>query len=433
MSVKSIREFTIPNTYSIENAVLGCLIDNSHFMRDAERVLNDDSFADNKNRELWSAMRGMYARGEQIAEYTLIGKTDIQHLTSNIIPQCRGTEAMSEVYRKLDALHQASLKRRAYFTGLQILQASSGEQSVEEIAGMADEYTKAVNAVAKVDEVVSVADAVNQFAEILEHREAMAKEGKPLRVKTSFPALDFVTFGGFARGNLVILAARPSVGKTAIMLQMARTATMTDTPALVFSLEMTNAELVQRMVSASNELPPYKLAKGEIDWQAFNDATGKFVHLPLYFDDTCGTLDDIMNKIATSAKQGRCGIAFIDYLGLISFRDSNKSTYQQITEATKRLKRLAKDCRIPIVLLCQLNRDMSKEGREPQLHDLRDSGSIEQDADIVLMLDREITTDEDNGHRVRMFIRKNRQGQAGGRIDLEADEFFCNFTQVGTN
>jgi len=429
MKINSIKEYEVPSTYQFENGLLGCLIDNPEYICEARKRLEDDCFADENNKKLWRVLNDMDTTGKDISMTTVYPVADAQHFQKNILPHCLGTEGVTEIFDKIDALWTASSKRRAYFASTELLKLASGIGSVQQIYDIMHTYVERVNNAVKTDDTIIVGTAVNHYAETLEKRQKDVAAGKCLRVPTSFKNLDFLTYGGFANGNLIILAARPSVGKTGVMLQMARDAALKGLPALVFSLEMTNDELVQRMVTAVSGIEPFALAAGKVDWTAFDKACGRFADAPLWFNDKANKLDDIVAKITSASRQGNCSVAFIDYLGLISYREDGRSLYQQVTDCTKRLKRLAKDCDIPIVLLCQLNRDMCKEEREPKLHDLRDSGSIEQDADIVLMLDRELT-DRMDAKLVRMFVRKNRQGQVGDKLVLEADTFFTNFYET---
>lgn len=431
MKTNSIREYDIPATYAFENELIAALIDNPQYIIEARKRIDADCFADANNRNLWNILLDMDNAGKEISLPIIYPMADAQHFQNCIIPHSEGVAPVTEVFGKIDALWTAAMKRKAYFASVDLLQLASGSGQIQAIFDIMHDYTEKISAAERDTDTIKVDEAVNEYAQTLEKRQADMQAGKRLRIPTSFPNLDFLTYGGFAKGNLVILAARPSVGKTGVMLQMARTAAGLGCPALVFSLEMSNNELVQRMLTAVSGLEPYALANGKVDWTDFDKAAGRFTNAPLWLNDKTGSLDEIIQKITTASRQGECSIAYIDYLGLISYRDNNKSIYQQVTECTKRLKRLAKDCEIPIVLLCQLNRDMSKEGREPQLHDLRDSGSIEQDADIVLMLDRELSDDDTISHNVRMFVRKNRQGQVGKCLILEADAYFTNFTDTG--
>lgn len=420
-------------TFAAENALLGAIVANPHLLSEVRRIVTASAFSDTANINLWTLLCNMDDAGEEISLESVYPKTNAKHFTQNITPALF-SRTLTEMLAAANNLTAAAAKRRTYFTAIDLLQKTAGEATPGEIIATLGELTRDLQQQVPGSSTKAIADVITEFGEVLEKRQKDVKAGRALRVPTSFPQLDWLTYGGFCTGNLVILAARPSVGKTAIMLQMARAAASSNIPALIFSLEMTNTELAQRMAVSTGYMNSYDIARGAIDWTMFEKATGKFADAPLWLNDNTFTLDDICTEIHRASRAGKCGIAYIDYLGLISFTDGGKSLYQQVTDATKRLKRLAKECDIPVVLLCQLNRDMSKEGRAPQLHDLRDSGSIEQDADIVLMLQRDLTLtapDQPN-RRAQMFVRKNRQGRVGDCITLEADTTFTNFTEIPT-
>ena len=205
---------------------------------------------------------------------------------------------------------------------------------------------------------------------------------------------------------------------------MAKSAAIAGKSVNLFNLEMTNTELAQRFLFSTGKLTPLQVARGEVVWRDFEDALGEFASKPIYLNDSASSDDEIISRITLNNQAGKCDIAFIDYLGLMQM--SSKSTLaQSIADVTKRLKQTAKACAIPIVLLCQLNRASESEKRTPQLFDLRDSGSIEQDADIVLMLEKSDTNEGD----VDMWVRKNRQGKAGEiKVEISSNDTFTAFT-----
>jgi replicative DNA helicase len=207
------------------------------------------------------------------------------------------------------------------------------------------------------------------------------------------------------------------------MLQMAMAAAKAGKSVNLYNLEMTNTELAQRMLFATGRLTPLQMARGEVEWRDFELASGEYAGRPLYLNDSVSTAEEIISRISLNALRGKCDIAFIDYLGLIQM-NSRLQLKEAIAEVTKRLKNVAKEYRIPIVLLCQLNRASASENRPPMMHDLRDSGAIEQDADIILMLERSA----ENEGEINMWVRKNRQGKAGDvKVELKANETFTAF------
>ena len=256
-----------------------------------------------------------------------------------------------------------------------------------------------------------VTSILNAYEDELQDR----ANGKIRRIPTGFHRLDKMTMGGWTNGNLIVMSARPSVGKSSIMCQMAVSASRAGFPVTVYSLEMPECDLAQRLLFATGYISDLDVFNDKklqsLDWNNLEMANKVYDNLPLWFNARLRTLDEICNDIVMQHQRGRCAIAFIDHLHIVSGPDSQLSTVQAITERTRRFKELAMNCGIPVVLLSQLNRLSDMENRPPELRDLRSSGSIEQDADIVLMLDRH--TKGLNDPRVDMWIRKSRNGLAG--------------------
>lgn len=426
----SLQEIPAPASYAAENALLGLLISNPVYMADARKVIAEDSFADPENGKIWSWLTERDDAGDEVTEISAFSELNSRHFIDNITRCFNGSAGVSEAHTAINAVANAAICRRAYNAGFEMMTTASQGQA-DAALGASRKFNDDTEAMLRDTETRRLDDAINDFAEVLTARQNAVRRGESLRVTTSFDTLDFYTYGGFARGNLVVMAARPSVGKTAVMLQMVRAASLAGSHVMVFSLEMTNAELIQRMIRSNSDMTGHQLAQGQVDWQKFEVSTGQFSDLPIWLNDRAVYFDDICTKILTAHRRGQCDAVYIDYLGLISYREKAVSVYAQVSEATRRLKQLAKACNVPIVLLCQLNRDMSKEGRAPQLHDLRDSGSIEQDADIVLMLERQISADADTSRQLNLYIRKNRQGEAGHCLHLWFDESFSNLSEVG--
>ena len=207
---------------------------------------------------------------------------------------------------------------------------------------------------------------------------------------------------------------------------MAREAANAGRNVNVYSLEMTNTEIAQRFLYATEMVTPSQIASADIDWQAFKLAAGQYASKPIYLSDSLFGEDEIIADIMLNIQSGRCNMVFIDYLGLVVYADTKSLLTTAISGFTKRLKQVALTYKIPIVLLCQLNRASASEKRPPQLFDLRDSGSIEQDADIVLMLERDAGSLD--GKDVNMWVRKNRQGSAGDiNVEIVGNDTFTLF------
>ena len=427
MNNVTISEYPLPDSYSTEIQIIADIISLPETIVDAERTITMDMFTDDACRDAYIALQKMAKDGMVIDLPSAFGKIDRGLIQKGVIPMMQNVGGAITALQHYVTLKDFHIKRKCYFKAMQLLMGSvdakvSAQDLIGEAGRFADNLRKEIDADKGTQHISAV---LNDLGEQVEELMKSRKEGKVLRVPTGFYSLDYATYGGFNAGNLVILAARPSVGKTAIMLQMAKAAAMHSKAVNLFNLEMTNTELAQRFLFSTELVTPVQMAKGEIEWNAFENASAQFSGKPIYLNDSASTADEIIARITLNAQAGKCDIAFIDYLGLISM-GSKAPLYQAIADTTKRLKQTAKACKIPIVLLCQLNRASASENRAPMLYDLRDSGSIEQDADIVLMLERASTSED--GRDVSMWIRKNRQGKAGDyKVDIEGNDTFTAF------
>ena len=426
----SISEYPLPDSLSTEIQVIADIVAFPETLREAERVINPSMFSDDKCRDAYVALRNMAKEGMIIDLPSSYSKIDRGLLINGVIPMMQNVGGALSAVQHYATLKDIDIKRKVYFKTIELLAGScdsktSSHELISKTGKFADELRKEMDAEKGMQHISQV---LHEVGEQLEALQKDRESGKILRVPTGFRELNYITYGGYEVGNLVILAARPSVGKTAVMLQMAKAAATAGKAANVFSLEMTNAEIARRfLTSESDKLNQWSMARGDVEWSAFEQAVGRLSAKPIYLNDSTRRFEDIVAKISLNAMSGKCDIAFIDYLGLIKFyKGSNLS--QAIAEVTGDLKALAKECKIPIVLLCQLNRSSASEKRPPEMHDLRDSGGIEQDADIILMLER--ATDDEDGREVNMWVRKNRQGKGGNyKIEIVANETYSAFTE----
>lgn len=417
---------SIPSTYQQELEVLARIIDRPLDIDYARKYLTAEMFNDDRTRKAWGVLIAMDDRREDISFSSVFPQLDGDFYTTLIplVMADSGGAALS-VPAAVNALITANTRRKAYLAGLEMIQTASGTSRPEELKRAAEEFIAYTNGIVQgEDDLVPLSDCVNDVAEQLQKMQKDIADGKRLRVPTSFRGLDFLTYGGFANGNLVILAARPSVGKTAVTLQMMEAAARSGIGVGLYSLEMTHREITQRMLCSTGEVDGYAMANARMEWEAFERAATRLNGLPVYVNDTSFSLEEVSMSIRRHARQGKIGAAYIDYLGLLEL-PSGRSRYEQVSDATRKLKLLAKMAGIPVVLLCQLNRASVADNRPPDLYDLRDSGSIEQDADIVLMLERSRKYE----NCIAMYIRKNRQGKTGYNIVLEINDNYTRFTE----
>lgn len=420
----TITEFPMPDPTPIEGRLLNSILADTNYLSDLQRIVKPEFFSSLENRKIWLTIVEMYRKGEHIDMTTVFPKVDRKNFIDNVMT-CEATYG-SGILQLGCSLMDTYVKREAYLQAVRILQCVEAGNSVEEVSTLFNDFSKDINDKLQDESAKSAVEVANELADDI-------MNGMMTRVPTPFDTLNYMTYGGFGSGNLVVLAARPSVGKTTLGLQIAQNASRIGKKAYFYSLEMTAKELVQRLIVGTGEVSTLDIVTQNVEWNNYERAVGWAVNANLRINDRAKTLDELCTRITLDAQAGNCEIAFIDYLGLVRYSDRQKTQAQVIGEITARLKSVAKECNIPVVLLCQLNRESAKEGRSPQLFDLRDSGSIEQDADLVLMLERPRddmgTTIED---RIDMWVRKNRGGKTSleNPIRLQGNSNYSEFKEI---
>jgi replicative DNA helicase len=272
----------------------------------------------------------------------------------------------------------------------------------------------------------------------------MMKKGEMTGVPSGFTDLDHLTFG-FQRQEMIVLAARPSMGKTSFALNIAEAATIPRRgqpfPTLIFSLEMSGSQLALRMLCSRARVNMVKLrnevlSKTGDEQQKLVAAADEFSKAPLFIDDSSNmSIMQLRAKARRVHARNKLGLIIVDYLQLLSPTDSRVPREQQVAEASRGLKALAKELDVPVVVLSQLNRSSEKENRAPKLADLRESGSIEQDADVVLMLARPKDTPDEKfqvaAESMELIVAKQRNGPVGEQRLTFLRDFtrFENYTQ----
>lgn len=247
-------------------------------------------------------------------------------------------------------------------------------------------------------------------------------------VTTGFEELDNY-LSGFQKSDMIILGARPSLGKTTLALDMARAASKADVPVGIFSIEMSREQIVDRLIASEAQVPLWKLRTGqlksEVDFEMIQGALDKLSRMPIYIDDTPSPNIMQLRSIARRLQSEHgLGLVIIDYVQLIMPLTNSENSVQQFTEISHGLKSLARELNVPVLALSQLNRSVDqREGGIPRLSDLRETGSWEQDADVVLLINRRKGIEmslEDEG-AAQIIIAKHRNGPTGS-VDLKFDQ-----------
>ena len=238
--------------------------------------------------------------------------------------------------------------------------------------------------------------------------------------------------------DLILLAARPSVGKTALAGNIALNAALKDYKVAIFSLEMSKTQLVQRMLSSLSLVNSKQFMSGDItEWEDVFEASSIIAGKSIYMDDTAGiSITELRSKCRRLKADSGLDFIMIDYLQLMTSEGRNENRQQEISTISRNLKALAKELDVPILALSQLSRDSEKSGRKPKLSDLRESGAIEQDADVVILLNREDYQDKEKEEEVQneieLIIAKHRNGEIGS-IKLNFIKEYSRFLDLQTD
>ena len=417
-------DYPVPKTTEYEHRLLATIIQDNSLATDIMSIVKREMFSNEYTQKIWDVFVDMYYKREKIDLLTIFPKVDNKYFIDNVLTTEKEFSASGTMQLALSFL-DTYIKRKAYFCAVDILQKINAGETSDSIREQFDRFsTKVTEGLG--DKIADDAESIaNEIADDIE-------KGNRTRVSTHIRTLDYYTYGGFGGGNLVILAARPSVGKTTIAMQIAQAASADLNRTLVFSLEMTKQELVQRLIQSTGLISQYQFCTNTIDWENYEKAISQVINGNLLINDEAYNINEIRQKIVIACQTQKIKMVMIDYLQLIKGANPRLSKADQVGEVTSILKQTAKQCNIPILVLAQLNRASASENRSPQLYDLRDSGSIEQDADIVIMLERprnELGNIADN--KIDMWIRKNRQGRCNfdSPISLKGNEYYTNFAE----
>ena len=418
-----------PHAPEAEEAVIGAMMLYEDSLYQAVGSLKEKSFYDPSLRPVFAAISWLFNHRSAVDITTVADRLRTEGTLEQVgglgrlagLTQNVGSAANMEFYVRI--LQQKTIQRDLIEAGYGILRKAFDE--TYEVDRLIEEAQSDVyNAVQgnMRSEYVDIGNALNRALERLE----FVQRTKGLTgVPSGFPSLDAIT-RGWQDGNLIVIGARPGHGKSAIALNMAKSAAIDhNVPAAFFTLEMADIELADRLIGMESGLSSGK-RKGkdkmeDYEWELLEKALKKAAQAPLYIDETPGlTITEFMSKIKRMVREKGIRIAFVDYLQLMH-ASASLSQYRalEIGEISRQLKETAKELHIPIIALAQLNRNlMSRQGSangRPVLSDLKDSGSIEQDADMVIFIHRPalLGLSEDGLDRAELIIAKNRAGEMG--------------------
>lgn len=416
-----------PQNLDAERMLLGCVLRDPLVMADLVRSIRPEHFYSDKHQKIFQGMVELFEQGVVIDPVTLGERLSARGTLVEV-----GAPAIAEIYNQTltaaNFRHYAKLVQEKFVVrnlihvGNEILRdAYEGTGDADELLSEAEKKIFAIASSRTAGDAVDLGQVLQVAFKRLAERQS--KDGQWTGgVPSGFDDLDQLT-NGFQDGELIILAARPSVGKTSLAMNFVEHAAVDHKMSVLFiSLEMSRLELAERLLCSRAQVNLHFLRKGRLS----SDDTRKLIETgdelgsaPIYIDDTAG---QTMLRIAGTARRLKARtdkdglkMIVIDYLQLVEGDERLTSRYEQITQISRRLKNLARDVGVPVIALSQLNRGAeSREGHRPRMSDLRESGSIEQDADVVLLLHRDDAYDpSDNPGEADLIIAKQRNGPVG--------------------
>lgn len=434
-----------PQALEAERALLGSLLLKPDAIHDVSDLIQADSFYAENHRLIFTAMRELTEKGKPIDQILVSQYLEEQGLLERAGGRSYLAELAGSAPTPGNFAHYAEVISHKHL--LRSLVEASHEIAEEaydesrdtiEVLDEAEKKVFAIGNQSATHKFVAIGDNIHEAWDRLE---ALSKRDGGIRgVPSGFPALDNL-LSGFHPSDLVILAARPSVGKTSLALDIARNAAVRhNVPVGIFSLEMSSEQIIDRMLSAESFVNSWKMRTGQVkeeeDFSRIRDALETLSKAPIYIDDKPGNNILAMRAVARRLKRERgIGLIVVDYLQLMAPTNTkaSDSMVQQVTEISRSLKNLARELEVPVLALSQLSRAVEQRGGRPRLSDLRDSGSIEQDADVVMFIHRDDKTNKesDRPNIAEILIEKHRNGPIG-KVDLFFDEKRTTFQSVDT-
>lgn len=430
-----------PQHLESEQALLGAIMLRTESLYDISEIILPQTFYAEKHRIIYEAMLDLLKRHEPIDLLTLSTRLEEKNYLDQIGGRTYLAELAGAVPSSANAKYYAETLRKKHIlrelihTAEHVTELGYKEElPLEEILDEAESKIYAVTNITSSQSIQTIKDALVEAWERIEkiHEKQDGLRGVP----TGFASLDKM-LSGLQRSDLIILAARPSMGKTALALDMARRAAVNhNVPVGIFSLEMSSQQLIDRMLAAESSVDAWRLRTGQLskdhEFAYLREGLDRLSKAPIFINDQAGiNIMNMRSAVRRMKSEHNLGLVIVDYLQLMTPMRSSDSMVQQVTEISRSLKGLAKDLDVPVLALSQLSRAVESRGGKPRLSDLRDSGSIEQDADVVMFIHRDDKQNEnsDKPNIAEIMIEKHRNGPTG-RVELFFDEKHTTFREI---
>jgi len=437
-----------PNNIDAERALLGAIILKPDVMHDISVTVFPESFYAEKHRAIYEALYQIFLKGDPIDVVSLTNKLKSSKSLERVGGASYITELIETVPAAGNAVYYGGLvQSKSVLRGLinaadEIAEIGySDPENTDEAVDQSEKKIFQVTNAPSAQKFKTIGSSLTEAWERFEYLNANQDEKRG--VQSGFTALDNL-LAGFQRSDLIILAARPSMGKTTFALDIARNAALKYGASVgIFSLEMSDQQLVDRMLAAEAGVDSWKLRTGRLsndhEYQAVQEAMAKLSEAQIHIDDQAGNNILKMRSAARRLKNEHgLDMIIVDYLQLMSptSTKASDSMTQQVTEISRSLKILARELDVPVLALSQLSRAVEQRGGKPRLSDLRDSGSIEQDADVVMFIHREDKMNKDQEAErpniAEIMVEKHRNGPVGS-AELYFDGQHVRFLNLDTH
>jgi replicative DNA helicase len=442
----------LPQASELEGAIIAALLLEKRALETAKEIVTDEMFYNAANGIIYRAIATLDAENKPVDLLTVIqqlkkdgsletvgGVSFLVTLTSKFVSSAH-LEYHCKIVKQM-YLCRKFIEIGQYDTGLAF-------DITEDIDDILYSHSKKLEALQELaigkNEIKALCEILNEAVIQMYQRKEKAQEGIQPGITTGLADLNKIT-GGWQKSDLIILAARPSMGKTAMALHFAKRAAKAGTPVALFSLEMSDVSLANRLLLSETDVDPDNFKLGKLTQQdviEIEQAAGKLYNYPLYVDSNASvTMNYIHSRCRLLKKRGKCDLVIIDYLQLAGEKgDKNRNRENEVSQMSREAKMIAKELDVSVILLSQLNRDVDKRTKKiPVLADLRESGAIEQDADMVIFIHRPeyYNSSVEKGYG-ELIISKHRNGHTG-QISFKYNKsltkiYDCDFQrQLGIN
>lgn len=435
-----------PHSDESEKAVLGAIMVRPEAMHEIADIVSPGAFYAERHRIIYETMLELHGTGIPIDILSLANRLSEKKLLDQTGGKPYLAELSESVPSSANVKHYAEIvHKKAIMRGLIRAAEEIGQigyddvQPIDELMDRAEKKIFEVTNVPSTQKFTAIKDSLGETWERIER--LSSNDGEIRGVRTGFKALDN-KLSGLQPSDLIILAARPSVGKTSFALELARKAAVEhNVPVGIFSLEMSAQQLIDRMLSSQSNVDLWRLRTGKVndkdDFDRIRDGLDTLSKAPIYIDDEPGKTVLSMRAVARRLKSEKgLGLIIIDYLQLAtpSQTKASDNMVQQVTEISRSMKSLARELDVPVLALSQLSRAVESRGGKPRLSDLRDSGSIEQDADVVMFIHREdrYNDESERTNIAEILVEKHRNGPTG-HVKLYFDAEHATFRDLDTS